>query len=175
MEVIQNADDNNYLEGQTPIVSITVLPAYVKIECNEVGFTEENVRAICRSGQSSKTPGHGYTGEKGLGFKSVFKLANQAHIRSQPYSFQLDQRRDLGMITPQWDDHFFADHPERYQTTIILDHICDESRTFSTALEKDIEAIDPVLILFLRSIDRLHLALYTYPSSQQPRVRKITP
>jgi hypothetical protein len=172
MEVIQNADDNEYLKGDTPTVSITVLPAYVKIECNEVGFSKENIQALCRIGQSSKTRGHGYTGEKGLGFKSVFKLANQAHVRSKPYSFQLDRRRDLGMITPQWDETFFADHAEDYQTTIILDHIRDESRNFSAALEQDVEAIDPVLILFLRRIDRLRLKLYKSPSIQRPSVTK---
>ena len=67
MEVIQNADDNKYTEGETPTVSITVFPKHVKIECNEEGFSRENIQALCRTGRSSKTLGQGYTGEKGIG------------------------------------------------------------------------------------------------------------
>jgi sensor histidine kinase regulating citrate/malate metabolism len=80
MEVIQNADDNEYAEGETPTISISVSPDHVKIECNEKGFSKENIHALCQIGQSSKKPGQGYTGEKGIGFKSVFKIANRAHI-----------------------------------------------------------------------------------------------
>jgi hypothetical protein len=172
MEVIQNADDNKYVEGRTPTVSITVFPKHVKIECNEQGFSEENVRALCRTGHSSKPPGQGYTGEKGIGFKSVFKLANRVHIRSEPYYFQLDQRRDLGMITPQWDEDFFDDHAEEHQTTIILDHICNGSKDFSGSLQEDVDGIDPVLLIFLRSIERLHLTLFLPASDVKPVIRK---
>lgn len=172
MEVIQNADDNTYIDGETPTVSITVSPKHVKIECNEKGFSSENVQALCRSAWSSKTPGQGYTGEKGIGFKSVFKIANQAHIRSPPYYFQLDQTRELGIITPQWDEDYFDDHQKKYQTTIVLDSICDQSIDFSTALEKDVDAIDPILILFLRRIERLHLTLFKSSSDDKPAISK---
>lgn len=172
MEVIQNADDNKYAKGEIPTISITVSPKHVKIECNEEGFSKKNIQALCRTGRSSKTAGKGYTGEKGIGFKSVFKLANRAHIRSYPYYFQLDQTRDLGMITPQWDEDFFDDHEKGYQTTIILDRICGKSKTFSTELEKDIDAIDPVLLLFLRRIERLHLTLFKSSTNDEPAISK---
>jgi hypothetical protein len=172
MEVIQNADDNKYTAGDMPRVSIAIFPDHVKVECNEEGFSKENVQALCRTGRSSKTPGQGYIGEKGIGFKSVFKLANRAHVRSHPYYFQLDQTRELGMITPQWDKDFFDDYEEDSQTTIVLDHICDKSTNFSSTLETDIKTIDPVLILFLRRIDRLHLTLFNSSSDKEPAVSK---
>jgi len=172
MEVIQNADDNKYAEDETPTVSITVFPKRVKIECNEEGFSRENIESLCRTGRSSKTPGKGYTGEKGIGFKSVFKLAKRAHIRSPPYYFQLDQTRELGMITPQWDKAFFDDYEKEHQTTIVLDRICDKSTNFSTALENDVDAIDPVLILFLRRVERLCLMLFRSSSDDEPAISK---
>ncbi|KAF2262892.1 hypothetical protein CC78DRAFT_605161 [Lojkania enalia] len=172
MEVIQNADDNKYTFNKTPMVSITVFPKYVKIECNEDGFSKENIQALCRTGRSSKKPGQGYTGEKGIGFKSVFKLAERAHIRSYPYFFQLDQTRELGMVTPQWDEDFFDNHEHEHETTIVLDRICNRSTDFSTALKNDVDAIDPVLILFLQRIERLHLTLFDSSSVDKPAISK---
>ncbi|OBT52528.1 hypothetical protein VE04_07127, partial [Pseudogymnoascus sp. 24MN13] len=166
MEVIQNADDNQYLASSTPTLCINVTPRLVKIECNETGFTEANVQALCRTGRSSKPLGQGYTGEKGIGFKSVFKIAKRAHVRSPPYYFQLDRARMLGMITPQWDEEYFAAHSQDYQTTIILDRICDASTNFAAALELDIEATHPMVILFLRRIERLQITLHPSASLQ---------
>lgn len=172
MEVIQNADDNSYTSGQTPTVSISILPEYVKIECNEDGFSKENIKALCRTGQSSKKPGQGYTGEKGIGFKSVFKIAKRAHIRSGSYYFQLDQTRQLGMITPQWDKEFFDNHVHEHQTTILLDSMLDQTSDFATALKDDIDVINPVLILFLRRIQLLHLKLFDSSSVLEPIISK---
>jgi hypothetical protein len=172
MEVIQNADDTNYTQGVTPTVSITVFPEHVTIECNEEGFSKDNILALCRTGRSSKAPGQGYTGEKGIGFKSVFKVAERAHIRSFPYYFQLDQMRVLGMITPQWDEDFFDDYKKEHQTTIVLDRIRGPSTDFSSVLEKDIDAIDPTLILFLKRIERLHLTLFKSFSDEKPAISK---
>ena len=172
MEMIQNADDNQYAQDTIPTISIKVFPKYVKIECNEAGFTEENIQALCRTGRSSKKPGQGYTGEKGIGFKSVFKLAHRAHVRSGHYFFQLDQRRELGMITPQWDEDFFKQHKKSHQTTIILDRICEPSTDFATALKKEVDMMDPALILFLRRIQRFHMTLFESPLDNQPAIAK---
>jgi hypothetical protein len=174
MELIQNADDNKYANSVAPTLSIGVSPEYVKVECNEEGFTQQNVQAICRTGKSSKPAGDGYTGEKGIGFKSVFKIAKRAHIRSNEFYFELDQDRVLGMVTPQWDKSYFAKHPNKYQTTIVLDGICEPSKNsnFAVVLEKDIKAIHPIVILFLRRIKRLHLRLQLSSSSQGSTISK---
>ena len=172
MEVIQNADDNRYPESVVPTICVSIFPLFVKIECNEEGFTEDNIQALCRIGESSKPPGQGYTGEKGIGFKSVFKIAKRAYIRSPPYYFQLDQGRELGMITPQWDEEYFAQHLQEYQTTIILDHICETSTDFSAALRQDVMSIHPMVILFLRRIQRLHLCLFRSVGAESPMSKR---
>ncbi len=47
------------------------------IRNNELGFSDDNVRSICRLGKSTKAQDEDTTGEKGLGFKSVFTVAGQ--------------------------------------------------------------------------------------------------
>lgn len=53
---------------------------------------QSNVRAICSTGESTKTNTSGYIGEKGIGFKSVFKAASKVHIQSGPFSFFFEHR-----------------------------------------------------------------------------------
>lgn len=113
-EMLQNADDNNYTRVQAaneePYVSFQVYHDVLLVECNEDGFTEENLRAICAVGESSKQGAQGYIGEKGIGFKSVFMAAWKVHIESGPFSFYFQHhQRDsgMGMITP-----LLADPPD---------------------------------------------------------------
>lgn len=66
--MLQNADDNNYTRVQTavqtaneePYISFRVYHDMLVVECNEDGFTEENLRAICDIGKSSKQGAQGY-------------------------------------------------------------------------------------------------------------------
>ncbi|ROV88550.1 hypothetical protein VMCG_10385 [Cytospora schulzeri] len=109
-ELLQNADDNNYKiaakSGSLPSVSFHVHPRRIVIDCNEDGFTGDNLKAICSVGKSSKTGAQGYIGEKGIGFKSVFMVAWKVHIQSGPFSFSFTHRpgdSGIGMITPIWE------------------------------------------------------------------------
>lgn len=76
--------------------------------CNELGFTERDVRALCDIGASSKAAAGGagapkdQTGEKGIGFKSVFAISDKPHIHSGRFSFAFDARdpTGLGYILP---------------------------------------------------------------------------
>lgn len=70
LELIQNADDNKYAPGIEPTLTLLYRDdGYLWIGCNEVGFDEASVRAICDIGGSTKkTTGDqkGYIGEKGI-------------------------------------------------------------------------------------------------------------
>ncbi|KAK0642855.1 histidine kinase-like ATPase, partial [Cercophora newfieldiana] len=96
-ELLQNADDNHFAiakaNGKDPHVIFHVHRDKIVVECNEDGFTEANIRAICNVGKSSKMGAQGYIGEKGIGFKSVFKVAWKVWIQSGPFSFCFKHRR----------------------------------------------------------------------------------
>ncbi|RDL38724.1 uncharacterized protein BP5553_03064 [Venustampulla echinocandica] len=111
-ELIQNAEDNNYSRakavGAEPYIKFTIRPGTICIDCNEDGFTPENVRAICRIGESTKIRANSqyYIGEKGIGFKSGFMVASKVHIQSGAFSFFFDHEpgnNGMGMITPIWE------------------------------------------------------------------------
>ncbi|CAH0052480.1 unnamed protein product [Clonostachys solani] len=108
-ELLQNAADNSYLkalaEGHDPYVSFSVYPDRLVVECNEDGFTSENLTAICNIGKSSKQGAQGYIGEKGIGFKSTFMAAWKVQIESGPFTFYFEHQvgeSGMGMITPIW-------------------------------------------------------------------------
>lgn len=101
-ELLQNADDNHYTKvralAPVPFVCFRVYSRRIVLECNEDGFTRDNLVAICNVGKSSKTGAQGYIGEKGIGFKSVFMAAWKAHIQSGDFSFSFQHHReDSGM------------------------------------------------------------------------------
>src|ERR1017187_9806626 len=86
LELLQNAEDNEYADKQPELaLSISVdnptstplADGCLVVLNNEVGFQLENVRSLCSVGQSTKKErNHGYIGEKGIGFKSVFRVTN---------------------------------------------------------------------------------------------------
>lgn len=92
LELLQNADDNEYPEGVEKTFKLTLSNDFVEIENNEKGFTAENLYAITYSGASTKSrtkTSKSYIGEKGIGFKSVFAVAEYVDIHSPPYHFRL--------------------------------------------------------------------------------------
>lgn len=82
MELLQNADDNDYLPSQTPTIKVKLYQQEVFVLNNEIGFTESNISAICNIGSSTKAGKMGYIGQKGIGFKSVFSVSNAPEIHS---------------------------------------------------------------------------------------------
>lgn len=63
LELVQNADDNAYdIQAVEPTLQIEIRDHYMVVQCNELGFSEENVRAFCGIGQSTKKNQSGYIG-----------------------------------------------------------------------------------------------------------------
>lgn len=96
-ELLQNADDCKYPEGIDPDFRLEIDKGLKKIgtRYNEVGFTNSNVRAITAIGESTKKrliageKDGNVIGEKGIGFKAVFAVANTVSIFSGDFAFEL--------------------------------------------------------------------------------------
>lgn len=156
LELLQNADDNTY-KCATPTLSFTYRPGSLRVDCNEVGFSEQNVKAICTIGESTKTGLNrlaGYIGEKGIGFKSVFKVADVVWISSQQFAFKFDRREELGMIAPQWEEFPEPVTPGYTSFYMKLAAGYDEDE-----LMQDIFSFDSTLLLFLRRIRKVNLSV----------------
>ncbi|XP_065109604.1 uncharacterized protein [Paramisgurnus dabryanus] len=107
LELIQNADDNNYPNGgEQPALTFVVEKDCITILNNECGFEEKNIRAICDVGRSTKGKHkYGYIGQKGIGFKSVFKVTDYPEIHSNGFHIKFDKTSGpMGYILPHWVD-----------------------------------------------------------------------
>lgn len=161
LELVQNADDNHYPDNRVPRLAFQLKPDCLVVVNNEIGFSEENVRALCSVGRSSKAKKKGYIGEKGIGFKSVFTVSDAPEIHSNGYHFRFDRTDGeslLGYVVPQW--HEPVDKVDDSATTIILP--ARSGTPFETSI---LEELDAKLLLFLgkirdmelRSDDNVHL------------------
>lgn len=153
LELVQNADDNDYPPGVVPKLIFSLAPKQLVLINNEVGFSEPNVQALCRVGQSSKANKSGYIGEKGIGFKSVFTVSNAPEIHSNGYHFRFDRRDEanlLGYVVPQWCEPPEETNPK--VTTIILP--AADNFEFS---RETLEDLDARLLLFLSKVREVTL------------------
>ena len=154
LELLQNADDNKYSPSVAPAVTFTIKPGRIRIDCNEQGFSEADVRAICQSGASTKknNKSEGYIGEKDIGFKSVFKVASIVYVRSGDYSFKFDttlnELGDRGMLAPTWTS--FPDNETTSGGTQILLILPDSYD--ARGIQHKFEDLQQTLLLFLRRL-----------------------
>jgi hypothetical protein len=76
-ELVQNCDDNSYGASVRAAVHFRITHDSVLMFNNEVGFSEDNMRALSRVGRSTKNvlDRAGFIGQKGIGFKSVFRVS----------------------------------------------------------------------------------------------------
>ena len=120
LELIQNADDNDYHpyllrardpNGEVPSLKFIISSSTIVVLNNEVGFSEKNIRAICDVGKSTKGAHRsGYIGQKGIGFKSVFRVTDKPEIHSNGFHIGFDASSDpIGFILPHWIEKYQSD------------------------------------------------------------------
>ncbi|KAL6078452.1 DUF3883 domain-containing protein (Fragment), variant 3 [Balamuthia mandrillaris] len=151
---------------------------------NEVGFDERDVNAICMVGDSTKAQKKalGYIGEKGIGFKSVFKVTDHPHIFSNGYRIRFAKEPDpefgISYVVPTWVDRV----PKRIQRLMngktvmalpIPKVINTSSNHHTTTIEaspyqrvaEHLQHISPEIILFLPKLERFTISVETTDSS----------
>lgn len=157
LELIQNADDNEYAVDVQPSLNFTYTRGHLRVDCNEVGFTPHNVESLCRVGQSTKKQGKtttGYVGEKGIGFKSVFKAADVVWISSRGYSFKFDKSRQLGMIAPIW-----AKFPVPVKEGCTSLYLQLAKEYDAKSLLDELRILDSRLLIFLRRLCKVTVSI----------------
>uniref|UniRef100_A0A2N9J067 Sacsin/Nov domain-containing protein n=1 Tax=Fagus sylvatica TaxID=28930 RepID=A0A2N9J067_FAGSY len=190
MELIQNAEDNDYLEGVAPSlefvitsedITATGAPATLLIFNNEKGFSSKNIESICSVGRSTKKGNRkqGYIGEKGIGFKSVFLVSAQPYIFSNGYQIRFNDEPcphcNLGYIVPEWveENPTLSDIKEIYgsgttlpMTTIVLPLKLDKVNP----VKQQLSAVHPEVLLFLTKIKQLSVREH----NKDPRLNTVS-
>ncbi len=165
-ELIQNAEDNTYKKTE-PSLCFRLVKAdptntqnaagALIVQNNETGFTPENVDAICAVGKTTKSKIRGYIGEKGIGFKAVFRITTIPHIFSNGYQFcfpEKDEETGLGYIVPRWiNSNIPAIDP--MQTSIVLP--LDKPDFGYEIIEEMLLDIEPETILFLSKLKEIQI------------------
>jgi hypothetical protein len=155
LELLQNADDCRYDDKVVPTLSFTFEPGALRVDCNELGFHPEHVVAISTVRSSTKSNGkhtHQYTGEKGIGFKSVYSIADEVWVSSCQYRFKFDKRQRFGMIAPLWAEFPRPVIPEVTSFFLRLAEGYEERE-----LARELQNFDPRLLLFLHRIQKVVL------------------
>lgn len=160
LELIQNADDNTYGHGIDPCLTLVYREdGYLWVGCNEVGFSQANVEAICEIADNTKKvedSGKGYIGEKGIGFKSVFKVADVVWISSGHYTFRFDRGQLLGMVVPIWDQFKSTDLVSTQTMFCLQIPNLEDRRTVKLHLLE----LRAELLLFLRKLTKIEVTIY---------------
>ena len=159
LELIQNADDNQY-DSVKPILRFVVSNKRILVCNNELGFQPENISAICNVGGSTKGKHkQGYTGHKGIGFKSVFMVSHRPEIHSGNYHIRFDTmngKAQIGYILPIWIDQYEELLPDinQWRTCIRLP-IRDDIRKDN--LKQKFDNIQGKILLFLNRLQKIEI------------------
>lgn len=165
-ELLQNADDNRFTKaranGDSPSAWFHVYMERIIVECNEDGFIERDLQAICAVGDSSKSASHGYIEAKGIGFKSVFIAAWKVHVQSGHYSFYFKHKRGdsgLGMVVPVWQDTEEQLPSALTRMTLYLHYseVQDHLNHLRETVFKQLSDLQETSLLFLRNLEKIEI------------------
>lgn len=182
LELIQNADDNTYEASTTQTIEPTLVfliePTRITLFNNEIGFSSNNIKAICDVKASTKLNTKGYIGRKGIGFKSVFTITDTPEIHSNGYHIKFNARSgDIGYILPNWLEDFLTINKiellKTYAKSKIDSRLMEKIGEFNTCIQLPLKSesemqrhksslltnnfndIKPYLLLFLNRLRNL--------------------
>ncbi|CEI61900.1 unnamed protein product [Fusarium venenatum] len=169
-ELLQNADDNHF-ETSTPTLIFSYSPGRLRVDCNEKGFLPRHIDALCTIRGSTKTDKDQapYTGEKGIGFKSVFRMADVVWISSNSYQFKFDKHKQFGTVAPEWVEDFPVHSSSEY-TTFYLE-LCPQD-DMEELVEKLVD-FDADQLLFLRRLRQVKINIEREHQDLSHMIRRI--
>mmetsp|Transcript_12075 Transcript_12075/g.31744 ORF Transcript_12075/g.31744 Transcript_12075/m.31744 type:complete len:2231 (-) Transcript_12075:17-6709(-) len=159
LEIVQNADDNTYAENTTPWIGFEICEDSIHVANNEVGFSKKSMDKICELCGSEKRADQVKTGNKGIGFKSVFKVTRAAHVQSNAYRVKFDVDADpLGYLVPQWlETPMPLGLWQECRTHLVLPLLNELRNSINGVKLRDRlrEAFAPKLLVFLKKLKML--------------------
>lgn len=160
--MIQNADDNTYPSRAVPRLHLSL---YKKVgkkifrsDCNEIGFTFRQLDALTQIGNSTKKAADGrkgYIGEKGIGFKSVFKVADVVRVASGCYEFKFNRRNTIGMMLPI-PSNFPSNDRIKDHTQFLLELKRNEDYR---QIRGELQGLGSETLIFLRKLKQLDVSI----------------
>lgn len=170
-ELLQNADDAANGEGLTVDVEYILLDRHLIVQHNGQHFSSHDVEGICRYGavntnqaeeRESKQFNLKKIGYKGIGFKSVFNLANQVWVCSDPYKLKFDKKHWQGrgvhlpwQIVPiPFEESELPEHIQSFLKPNWVSFILDLKSNDRATVKKPIATLfnKEEVILFLRHV-----------------------
>ena len=163
-ELLQNADDCMYPQKVSPSFKLSMSESTLTVSYNECGFTKDNVRAITAIGESTKklllSGDDRSIGEKGVGFKSVFGVADSVEIHSNGFDFRLTNK--LPTVPES------CEPIENRQGTTLIFQMSQEVRSSFTA-ERILQ-----LCICLRNLKQLNILNHVVTISDDEHRRVVT-
>ena len=163
IELIQNADDAEATKFGIHKTSFGF------VVCNNGRpFTAEDIEALCRSGASNKQRGGDTIGYRGIGFKSVVKLAKQIALWSGNYHIIFDKEKTKDLLhvsnAPVIRIPHETDKENLHSNEIMqLSKVHGYTTIFSfinpdsAILDRELKNFDSSCLLFLNHINKVKL------------------
>lgn len=164
LELIQNAVDSRRI-GQDGVEVKFILDSEQRqlIVTNDGRhFTQEDFDAITVANKSSK--GKGKIGYKGIGFKSVARISQQAQIHSGFWHFEFNHNRALAdglqgawlVIPYSIEDEYIPSFVQETLTTFVFPL---SERVDLAKLQVALQDLPPELLLFLDNLRGIHIEI----------------
>ncbi len=157
MEFIQNADDVRSTKIRFELYKDKII-----IKNDGIEFSEEDIKSICKIGQSSKRTDN-YIGYFGVGFKSIYLIAESVKIFSGKCSFGFKKGENFEnypwQIVPYWiptDNE--SPRLDSFSTIFLID--LKSKREYELIKNEISDVINSRIILFLRNLERIEFYDY---------------
>lgn len=158
-EIIQNAEDSSYVKNNFAELKFLLLDEGILILSNQDGFTDEDIKSICYMSSGEKIAKKDqFIGEKGLGFRSVFKITNTPCVSSNEYKFYFDKKKsyEKPFLLQEFKQQLPSEFTNYKYTAIYLPYSINQDEILE--LEKDFSTkIKPKLILFLKKLNSISI------------------